>query len=53
MLKAGSELLWACLTYNIMQWVRLVWRPPATASVILTRYAAGLQGPRKRPKIVN
>lgn len=29
--KAGSELLWACLTYNIMQWVRLVWRQPATA----------------------
>jgi transposase len=24
--KAGSELLWACLTYNIMQWVRLSWR---------------------------
>ena len=31
LLKAGSELLWACLTYNIMQWVRLVWRQPATA----------------------
>jgi transposase len=29
--KAGSELLWACLTYNIMQWVRLIWRQPATA----------------------
>lgn len=28
--KAGSELLWACLTYNIMQWVRLVWRQPVT-----------------------
>ena len=26
--KAGSELLWACLTYNIQQWVRLVWRRP-------------------------
>ncbi len=24
--KAGSELLWACLTYNIMQWIRLKWR---------------------------
>jgi transposase len=23
MLKAGTELLWACLTYNIMQWIRL------------------------------
>lgn len=29
--KAGAELMWACLTYNIMQWVRLVWRQPATA----------------------
>jgi transposase len=29
--KAGSELLWACLTYNIMQWVRLIWRQAATA----------------------
>jgi len=29
--KAGSELLWACLTYNIMQWVRLIWRKPAMA----------------------
>jgi transposase len=27
--KAGSELLWACLTYNIMQWTRLIWRQPA------------------------
>jgi hypothetical protein len=28
MVKAGSELLWACLTYNIMQWVRLIgWKP--------------------------
>jgi transposase len=29
--KAGSELLWACLTYNIMQWIRLVWRKPVIA----------------------
>jgi transposase len=29
--KAGSELLWACLTYNIMQWVRLVGQKAATA----------------------
>ncbi len=29
--KAGSELLWACLTYNIMQWVRLIWRKPVAA----------------------
>jgi hypothetical protein len=31
LVKAGSELLWACLTYNIMQWVRLVWRRPQAA----------------------
>ncbi len=30
--KAGSELLWACLTYNVMQWVRLVWRKPVVAT---------------------
>jgi transposase len=23
--KAGIEALWACLTYNVMQWIRLVW----------------------------
>ena len=31
LVKAGSELLWACLTYNIMQWVRLIWRKPVLA----------------------
>jgi uncharacterized protein (UPF0179 family) len=31
MLKAGCELMWGCLTYNIMQWVRLVWLKKATA----------------------
>jgi len=25
-LKVGAEALWACVTYNIQQWVRLVWR---------------------------
>ena len=25
--KVRTEMLWACLTYNVMQWVRLVWRP--------------------------
>jgi transposase len=29
--KAGSELLWACLTYNIMQWVRLSWQQTVRA----------------------
>ena len=28
LVKAESELLWACLTYNIMQWMRLIWRQP-------------------------
>jgi transposase len=23
LLKAGTELMWACLTYNVMQWLRL------------------------------
>ncbi len=26
LIKAGIEALWACLTYNVMQWIRLVWR---------------------------
>jgi Tfp pilus assembly protein PilP len=26
LIKAGTEALWACLTYNVMQWIRLVWR---------------------------
>lgn len=25
--KVGMEALWACLTYNINQWIRLCWRP--------------------------
>jgi transposase len=25
--KVAREALWACLTYNIQQWIRLVWRP--------------------------
>jgi transposase len=24
--KVGIEALWACLTYNIQQWIRLLWR---------------------------
>jgi transposase len=31
LIKAETELLWACLTYNIMQWIRLEWRRPAVA----------------------
>jgi transposase len=25
--KARAEAVWACLTYNIQQWLRLAWRP--------------------------
>jgi hypothetical protein len=31
-LKVKMETLWACLTYNIQQWVRLVWRAGRMAS---------------------
>jgi transposase len=27
LLKVSVEALWACLTYNICQWIRLCWRP--------------------------
>lgn len=27
LVKVGIEALWACLTYNIQQWIRLLWRP--------------------------
>jgi hypothetical protein len=27
--KARLEMLWACLAYNVMQWIRLVWRTSA------------------------
>ena len=27
LVKVGMEALWACLTYNIQQWIRLLWRP--------------------------
>lgn len=26
--KAGLELVWTSLTYNVMQWIRLCWRRP-------------------------
>jgi transposase len=32
LLKAKLETLWVCLTYNIQQWIRLVWRPQRVAS---------------------
>lgn len=27
LIKAGIETLWACLTYNVQQWIRLSWKP--------------------------
>jgi transposase len=32
LVKASLELLWACLTYNIQQWIRLCWRPSSAVS---------------------
>ena len=31
LLKVGLEALWACLTYNVQQWIRLSWRPKLVA----------------------
>jgi len=33
LLKVTIEALWACLTYNICQWIRLCWRPKQAVSV--------------------
>jgi hypothetical protein len=30
--KVLCEALWACLTYNIQQWIRLRWRRPEAAT---------------------
>jgi transposase len=30
--KVRAEALWACLTYNIQQWLRLAWRPSLTVT---------------------
>lgn len=35
LLKVGLEALWACLTYNIQQWIRLVWRPQQQAAPLV------------------
>jgi transposase len=32
MVKAGIELTWACLSYNVMVWMRECWRKPAVAA---------------------
>jgi len=31
--KVATEALWACFTYNVMVWERLVWRKTFTATV--------------------
>ncbi len=31
LMKVGTELLWACLTYNLQQWIRLRSPAPATS----------------------
>jgi transposase len=31
LVKVGAECLWAALTYNIQQWIRLRWRPAQAA----------------------
>jgi len=31
--KVGMEALWACLTYNIQQWIRLSWRTQLQAAI--------------------
>lgn len=30
--KTGMEAGWACLTYNILQWARLIWKPELVSS---------------------
>lgn len=30
--KVGIEAVWACLTYNVRQWIRLSWRPKLAAT---------------------
>lgn len=32
LIKAGMELVWASLTYNVMQWIRLSWRPAVSVA---------------------
>jgi transposase len=39
MAKAGMEMLWASLTYNVMAWIRLCWRPQRAAVEYFTAAA--------------
>ena len=36
LVKAGLEVLWASLTYNVMAWIRLCWRPQVAAVEFFT-----------------
>jgi transposase len=38
--KAGMEVQWACLTYNVMQWIRLCWKPQEAAVEYFTAACA-------------
>jgi transposase len=40
LVKVGMEVLWACLTYNIQQWIRLRWRPQRQAAALVGARAA-------------
>ena len=40
LVKVGMEALWACLTYNIQQWIRLRWRPQRQAAAPVAARAA-------------
>ena len=31
-IKAGIETMWACLAYNVKQWIRLCWRKQNAAA---------------------
>src|SRR5262245_50649464 len=33
--KVTREALWVCLTYNLQQWIRLVWRPHQQAALVV------------------
>ena len=39
LVKVGMEALWACLTYNIQQWIRLRWRPQRQAAALVAARA--------------
>ena len=40
LMKAAIEALWACVTYNIQQWIRLCWRPKI-AKIVMQNQTSG------------